>query len=293
MPEAAEVAINADWLRRRLVGKTLSSFRFHPHSRYHAELPPLLKKLTALANAGDLLIEAIESKGKLMWWQMRTMQSDPTIWMHISHGMTGGWREIGLDSHDAWSITYDACSPAKNLFHSRIVFYDARKFGTLHLYRNRQEHEGAVAKLGPDVLGETPSFVLGHVHHRAMSLCNGKRGDWSIRKVLMDQAMVSGLGNYLVNEVLYWAEIRPQSKFRDLTLIQLNRLFLAASGTAKDALSAGGCTLHTWRNPNGEPGRFQHQLQIYGKTTCPLGHPVTCEMDQAKRRVWWCPRCQR
>jgi formamidopyrimidine-DNA glycosylase len=295
MPEVDEIAINAQWLRERLVGKSLSSMVFHPHSRYDLNgLDPLNYSLRDLVTTiRNFRIVEVGTKGKLMWFYLHASQVAPMRavvdrYLHITHGMSGGWRRnhesVVHLPHDAWEITTQGGESS--------IYYDARKFGTLALL-NCEGHGEKLRNLGADVLTSCWEDLWTSFNNRASNKLKTRR-DWkTIRELIMDQSIISGIGNYLASEILYRAEIRPSTTYPKLSSFQLERLFKSISSTAHAAYSAGGCTIHTWRNPDGEMGRFQYHLNVYGKTHCPLRHSLIKEKDKAGRNMFWCPVCQR
>lgn len=297
MVEISENRINADWLSSRLVGKQLHSMVFHPHSRYYnLDIANGAGALNILAvTIRNYRVVEVNAKGKLLWIHLHADQVSPMRayvdrWLHINHGMSGGWKYPtfggpwdGLSMYDAWSITTQGGQ--------ETTYYDVRKFGTLNLL-NSAEHLEALNTLGADALTSCWEDLWGSFNLRASNKLRTRR-DWrSIRELLLDQTIISGIGNYLVSEILYKAEIKPSATYPKLTSIQLERLFKAIVEVTNASYSAGGCTLHTWKNPEGKAGRFQEQLQVYGKTHCPLRHEIL-KVNVKGRNSYECPRCQR
>lgn len=289
MPEIAEVAINRDWLSSRLVGKQLHSMRFHPHSRYYnSDIANGDGALNILAvSIRNFRVVEVGSKGKLLYIHLHANQIPPMRavvdrWLHINHGMSGGWKYPtfggpwdGLGKHDAWSITTQGGQ--------ETTYYDARRFGTLKLL-NSAEHLEALEKLGPDVLTATQEQIYGSI--------GGGSHNQTIRQVLLNQNRVSGIGNYLVSEILYRASVNPARKLGDVYIGEIQRIAFMAQVAAKDSYNYGGCTLHSWRNPEGGKGEYQTRLSVYGREICPLQHKVTKEKDGTGRTSYWCAECQ-
>lgn len=289
MPEIAEVAINRDWLSSRLVGKQLRSMVFHPHSRHDIYgLDTAQSDLRGLVTAiRHYRVVEVGSKGKLLYIHLHAdsippMRAHVDRYLHINHGMSGGWKYPtfggpwdGLGKHDAWSITTQGGQ--------ETTYYDARRFGTLKLL-NSAEHLEALEKLGPDVLTATQEQIYGSI--------GGGSHNQTIRQVLLNQNRVSGIGNYLVSEILYRASVNPARKLGDVYIGEIQRIAFMAQVAAKDSYNYGGCTLHSWRNPEGGKGGYQTRLSVYGKTHCPLAHPVSKSKDKQGRTIWSCPTCQ-
>ncbi len=118
----------------------------------------------------------------------------------------------------------------------------------------------------------------------------------AVKSVLMDQAVVAGLGNIYATEALYHSQIRPGRKSHRVTLDETQRLSFSIKEILREAISCGGTTLpdESYLDPLGRAGSFQNQLKIYGKKQCPQGHSVLrTRQIIAGRRAYYCPVCQR
>lgn len=163
----------------------------------------------------------------------------------------------------------------------RVVFDDVRQFGRLRWYPPGIEPPG----LGPDALG------LEFAAFRAR--LSGRRG--RVKPMLLDQAVVAGLGNIYVDEALFRARIHPLCAAAHLSPHRLQRLHQAIADVLTDALAAGGSSISDYVDAQGARGSFQLQHQVYGRA----GEPCLCcgaplrRILVAQRGTHFCPRCQR
>ncbi|MCG7405912.1 DNA-formamidopyrimidine glycosylase [Paenibacillus sp. ACRRX] len=181
--------------------------------------------------------------------------------------------------------------------HTHVIFHfedgtelrykDVRQFGTMHLFKPGDEMKlPPLHKLGIEPLGsEFNAKVLGEVLRRRRSF---------IKPVLLNQHVVVGLGNIYVDEALFRANIHPLTAADSLTDEQVQRLHDAILVTLQDAVEAGGSSIKSYVNGQGEMGMFQHQLQVYGREGEPC---VTCGHIIEKsvvggRGTHTCSRCQ-
>lgn len=169
-----------------------------------------------------------------------------------------------------------------------LVFNDPRRFGSFHLARcdDWPQHR-LLAHLGPEPLGNA---FNGPALHTAIA---GRTS--SIKAALLDQAVVSGVGNIYACEALYGAGINPRRKAASLSATRADRLVQAVREVLDHAIAAGGSSLRDYVQVDGELGYFQHAWQVYGREGAPCracGQPVR-RIVQSGRSTFYCPRCQR
>ncbi|MFD0673475.1 DNA-formamidopyrimidine glycosylase [Cohnella sp. GCM10027633] len=182
--------------------------------------------------------------------------------------------------------------------HTHVVFHftdgtelrykDVRQFGTMHLFAPEEELASPpLNKLGVEPLDEafTPERF-----RRAL----GKRAT-KIKPLLLNQEVIVGLGNIYVDEALHEAGIHPETEANTLKPKELERLHAAIVRTLSAAVEAGGSSIKSYVNGQGEMGMFQHRLRAYGRT----GEPCdTCGSAIEKsvvggRGTHTCPTCQK
>jgi formamidopyrimidine-DNA glycosylase len=168
------------------------------------------------------------------------------------------------------------------------TFNDVRNFGTakvvsLDKLANNLAHVG----LGVLDTGLLPfdldSCLLGL----------GKRwNNKSICELLLDQSVISGIGNYGKVEALYRAGISPWRKISSLSLFQVVGVYLKAKEVYEESYKLGGCTLRDFKRLDGSAGHFQDKLQVYKKKTDLLGNKVVREKTPDGRTSFWVPEVQ-
>lgn len=181
--------------------------------------------------------------------------------------------------------------------HTHVIFHfddgtelrykDVRQFGTMHLFSPGEEmREAPLKKLGIEPLQD--GFTTELLKEKL-----GKRRSF-IKLVLLNQHIIVGLGNIYVDEALFRAGIHPMIQADSLNDDQLERLHEAIIYTLQQAVDAGGSSIKSYVNGQGEMGMFQHQLQVYGQE----GKPCTrCGQLIEKsvvggRGTHTCPSCQ-
>ena len=167
-----------------------------------------------------------------------------------------------------------------------LRFNDPRRFGAL-LWQVAGEVHPLLQGLGLEPLG--PDFSGEHL----FALSRGKRT--TVKVFLMDQAVVVGVGNIYAAESLFRAGIDPRREAGKVSLARYQRLADAVRDILAHAITRGGTTLRDFLNPEGEPGYFEQELQVYGREGLPCrvcGTPLR-HATLGQRATVWCPRCQR
>ncbi|MDY5589676.1 MAG: DNA-formamidopyrimidine glycosylase family protein [Arcanobacterium sp.] len=170
-----------------------------------------------------------------------------------------------------------------------LRFVDQRTFGFLDYAELVPAPDGrivpaSVAHIAPDAL-ELAAADL------AVRLAGARR---EIKRILLDQTVVSGIGNIYADESLFAARINPRAKH--LSLARATRLAAAVREILLRALAAGGTSFdQLYRNANGEAGYFERELAVYGRTgelcrNC--GEPLRA-VKFAGRHTHYCASCQR
>jgi len=169
----------------------------------------------------------------------------------------------------------------------KFVYRDVRRLGTIWLL----DEKGWIAytgRIGPEPLEETfTPFVFA-------DRLKGTRT--AVKKAIMDQHRVAGVGNIYANEALFDARLDPATPTNRLSLEKFARLHAAIVDVLQRALASSGTTLRDYRTGTGERGRFQFKLRVYGRggekcMNCGRKLVETHKIDL--RTTTFCPRCQR
>ncbi|HKR55630.1 MAG TPA: bifunctional DNA-formamidopyrimidine glycosylase/DNA-(apurinic or apyrimidinic site) lyase [Gemmatimonadales bacterium] len=169
---------------------------------------------------------------------------------------------------------------------SRFVYRDIRRFGAIYLL-DQAAWTKYDARLGPEPLdpGFTPE-VLG-------AQLAGSRA--AVKKVIMDQAKVVGVGNIYANEALFTARIDPSRPASSLDAREVRALHRAIVAILERAIKAEGTTFRDYRTGTGQPGSYQLRLNVYGRGGEPCrrcGHRLVTTHSIDARATTMCPWCQ-
>jgi len=167
-----------------------------------------------------------------------------------------------------------------------LVYQDVRRLGTLLLLNERQ-WAAYDAAIGPEPLepGFTAEAFQGSL----------KRTRQAIKKALMDQKLIAGVGNIYANEALFAAGIDPSRSASSLSKDEYGRLFVELQRILSAAIEAEGTTFRDYRTGTGEPGNFQLELLVYGREGEPCrrcGTRLVGTHTIDARITVFCYRCQ-
>jgi formamidopyrimidine-DNA glycosylase len=267
MPELPEVEVTRRQLEPLLVGRTIVGVRTGAPSYFFLTPPRRLarrllgRRVLAVDRVGKYLLARLDDGARFL--------------MHL--GMTGQIGEAPDDAHTHLRLEFADGGRT-------VRFHDVRKFGKVQLLEPGQRSP-RVDRLGPDALGIAADRLLAATRARRAA----------IKTVLLDQAVVAGIGNIYADEALFAAAIRPTRRAGSVTREECRRLAKAVRRILRQGIQAGGSTISDYRSPEGRPGDYQERHRVYGRT----GEPCRRCRTPIRRRVigqrssHYCPRCQR
>jgi formamidopyrimidine-DNA glycosylase len=287
MPELPEVEVVRAGLEPAVTGATVTRVEvLDPRSLRRHEGPEedFVDRLT-----GARLLTP-ERRGKFLWIPV----ADAAAALVVHLGMSGQvlLREPGAERGRLTRIVIDLDQPGYGPL--RVDFVDQRIFGSMALDRLvvASDHSQLIpsqvvhiARDPVDPLFDDDSFLsrLG-------------RKDTGIKRALLDQTLVSGIGNIYADEALWAARIHYAHPARALNRARAKTLLAEVRLVLGRALAEGGTSFDAqYVNVNGASGYFAHSLNAYGQhgKPCPrCGRPIVRE-NFMNRGSHFCPRCQR
>lgn len=274
MPELPEVETIRQTLKRFVLGKQIKDVQIDwPNIIKHPRDPELFRKQVIGQTVHD-----IGRKGKYLLFEL----DDDILISHLR--MEGKYMVVPSEE------------PVKKHTHvffkftngEELRYNDVRKFGTMHLWPKGEEFVNEpLKKLGPDPFDD--DFTLDYFWEKL------KRTDRYIKPVLLDQTIVTGLGNIYVDETLHKSGIHPLKRAGKITKKQASVIREKAIETLEEAVAMGGTTIRSYVNSQGDMGMFQQELYVYGQENEPC---KTCGTPIEKSKVGGrgthiCPKCQK
>jgi formamidopyrimidine-DNA glycosylase len=167
-----------------------------------------------------------------------------------------------------------------------LLFHDVRRFGTL-LWVDASGWEAYSGAIGPEPLD--PAFTPGAL--RAIL----SRSSAAVKKVLMDQGALAGVGNIYAQEALFAAGIDPSKPARDVSAGAARRLHRHLVHILRAAIESEGTTVRDYRTGTGKSGSFQFELMVYdreGEPCLRCGTLLAGTHAIDARITVFCHRCQ-
>lgn len=210
------------------------------------------------------------------------------------HLLYGTWNV----EHETWVPTERGPLDEKiNLF-IHIIFFlddgemialsDVRKFAKVELWKTKDllSSEG-FKDLGPEPLEKSFTF------EKFKECLKNKKG--KVKQVIMDQDVISGVGNIYASEALWWAKIHPQKDISKLSKRELELLYQAIRKVLLLGVKLGGESFSDYRNVEGKKGEFDTERKAYKREgqKCFRCKKVIERLKFAGRSAFFCPKCQK
>ncbi|MBO0839546.1 MAG: bifunctional DNA-formamidopyrimidine glycosylase/DNA-(apurinic or apyrimidinic site) lyase [Sciscionella sp.] len=281
MPELPEVEVVRRGLAEHVVGQTVAAVEvLHPRAirRHEPGAADFARRLAGRT------ITAAHRRGKYLWL---TVDADFALLAHL--GMSGQFLLRPVDAHDEVHLRVRFSFTGKDF---QLRFVDQRTFGGLSL-AGLADVDGEwvptpVAHIGRDPMD--PRFDVG----RAVVALRGRRTE--VKRALLDQSLVSGIGNIYADEALWLARVHGSRPTWLLSQARGVALFDAVREVLDAALAAGGTSFDSlYVNVNGQSGYFSRSLAVYGRVDqpCPRCGAAIRRVPFMNRSSYFCPRCQR
>lgn len=308
MPELPEVETTVQGLQRKLSGLTIldvwsdlpKNTISRPDYRQTIKYLPFFTSFKKTVKNKKVISVRRRAKNILI-----ELEGGNTILIHMKmtgHLMIGNY--IYNKQNNQWAPAPDEKNvalrdPFNRFLHvvfslsnkKQLVFSDARKFGKITLLSTSDIHNSShLGHIGPEPL-ET-SFTNKKFADRLQTRPQGK-----IKQVLMDQAIVAGIGNIYSDEMLWIAGIHPLSRVNAIPPKLLQKLYTAMKKVLKNGIDFGGDSTSDYRDIDGKPGKFNYHHRAYQKTGAPCTYPhckgVIKRVIIGGRSAHFCPSHQK
>jgi formamidopyrimidine-DNA glycosylase len=273
MPELPEVHTISQDLKKNIIGYEIKSIKISPDYKI-----PETEKIK-LAKLGG---KKISDVGRIAKNIVIKLSENDFLIFHLA--MSGRiLLRSSKEEKDNWTkIVFEI---SKNEETKYLKFCDMRQFGKIKVM-DRQSLKDMKNKYGLDVLDKnttTEKFL------KAI-----KSKNTNIKNALMDQKIISGVGNIYATDALFLAGINPKTRTKNLNLQNGQHLLNSLHQVLKEGIKNRGATLpdEMYVDIFGKPGNQQNHFKIYGKKICPkCGSPVSFEKING-RGTYFCPVCQ-
>ena len=273
MPELPEVETVKNTLKPKLVCKTITNVKIYYDNMIDY---PSAKEFTK--NIINQKINDISRYGK---WLIFILD-DYYLLSHLR--MEGKYffktKENPLSPHEHIVFTLDN--------NEELRYHDVRKFGKMLLIEKDKIKEiGPLKDLGYEPWSNdlTISYLKDKYKNKKLP----------IKQVLLDQSIITGIGNIYADEILFLSKINPLKKSYLLNEEELNNIIKYTRQVLSAAIEKGGSTIRSYTSVNGVHGLFQQELLVHTKENMPCKDCGTkiIKIKVGGRGTYYCPNCQK
>lgn len=169
-----------------------------------------------------------------------------------------------------------------------LRYHDTRKFGRMYLVKKDKlnTYEG-IRKQGIEPIDKslTKEYLYDKFH----------KSNLPIKTLLLDQTIISGLGNIYADEVLFASRILPTKKGKDITLEECANIVKSSYDIITEAIKCGGTTIRSYTSSLGVTGRFQQNLMVHQQLNqpCKICGTIIKKITVGQRGTYYCENCQK
>ena len=244
MPEISEIKLTTDFLNSSLKDKKIINWLFIG-GKYPDEYPDgyedFYKNL-------PLKIEEVNSKGNFIYFKLSSVINGKK-WYMLNSLLSGRWQKM-YDLDCKWFIDIDDGQT--------LWFRDIKSLSTLKFTSDEDILQTHLSTLGPDIMRTDFKLPVFKILIKKYSTLN-------ITSFLMDQSVISGVGNYIKAEVLYDAKVSPFRQVGTLNDTEIDLLYQALCVIPRVAYNNQGLSFGDYTDENGQKGHHNRFLKIYGK----------------------------
>ena len=253
MPELPEVEIVRQSLNKQVKNRKIISIRVN-NRNLRLKVPKNFEQI--FKNA---VIKKIQRKSKYL-----ILVFNNHLYCVIHLGMSGTLHFIGLKKKTTNLSFYGSQSLPKKHNHIifrfknfKLIYNDPRRFGFFKILDNKKDYLKFFTRIGPEAISKDFNKI-----YLSKILKNRTK---NIKNLLLDQKLVSGLGNIYVNEILYQAKVNPFKKSHLIELNEIKRIVKYSKIILNKAINFGGSSIRDFKGITGKSGNFQSEFKVYDR----------------------------
>lgn len=273
MPELPEVETIRRDLQTHIIGQAITDVFVYESRSVRGDTDEFVNALKGNA------VTKIDRKGKFLFF---ILQDEKYLMAHLK--MTGQFIFTQSDTmrphtHTRVEIVFGD--------EGRLLFNDIRKFGFLHLLKEKSEVEEHLTKLGVDAL--TEEFTAEYFKDLL------KRRKAPIKSLLLNQALVSGIGNIYADEICFHAGIHPTRPANTLSQADIEQIVMHTKRILFTSIENRGTSFRNYVDAKGESGNYVNHLKVFRREnqSCYVCHEQIFKMRLAGRGTHYCLKCQK
>jgi len=287
MPELPEVETIRRDLEEKIIGKKIASVLILAKKSVHYSIDKFIKVLT-----GDKITK-INRRGKLLYCSFT--KSNLFLLIHLK--MTGQLiyrqnKKITAGGHSLGAIDFELPNKFTRVIikfndGSELFFNDLRRFGYLKLVSTEEKDKILQKSFGIEPLTSDFTWIdFRKIFNKRMT---------TVKALLLNQKLISGLGNIYVDEACFCAGVRPNRRVNKLTVTEIKKLFICIPKILQLAIKNRGTTFKDFMDSDGKQGNHIDFLKVYGRDgeKCKRCKGMIQKIRLGGRGTHFCPKCQK
>ena len=269
MPELPEVETVKNTLKKQILGKKIQKVQVLYNGIIATNLNDFKKHIV------NQTIRDITRRGKYLIFELDN-------YYLVSHLRMEG--KFFIKKHEDDIVKHEHI--IFDLGDIELRYHDTRKFGKMFLVTKDKLYTNTPLKeIGKEPWDETlTKEYLKEQYHNNIA----------IKTLLLNQNIITGIGNIYADEILFLSHINPQCKGKDLTLDDCQNIIDNTKDVLSEAIKMGGTTIRSYTSSLGVTGHFQGKLLVHNKEgeECSLCHSKIIKTKVNGRGTYYCPKCQ-
>ncbi len=272
MPELPEVECVCRYLKSNLLGKKINNTIIN--------YPEMIMCDTSyfISNTKGSTILDIYRKGKFIIFEL---DNQKYLLTHLRMEGKFFYEDANSITNPHIHVIFD--------FNDKFLYYqDTRKFGRMYL-KNEEDllNTEPLTNVGPDPFLVEEMKCYEEIYNKI------KVKRKTIKETLLDQSIVSGLGNIYVDEVLFRASISPLRISSSITLDDIIEIIGISCDVFSKSIALGGTTIKSFTSSKNHIGHYQDYLLIHTKQICPICKNKIKVIKVGGRGTYFCEVCQK
>ena len=271
MPEIAEVETVRRVLKRRILGRKIKNVNVLYDKIVESNLDDFKKILPGLT------FQDILRRGKWLIFDLGDYYLCSHLRMEGKYFIKPSSEEIVKHEHIIFSLDDN----------NDLRYHDTRKFGRMDLVKKEDlEKVEGVHKQGIEPISD--DLTKEYLYEKF------KKSNKYIKTLLLDQTIISGLGNIYADEVLFGASIKPTRRGSSIKLNECQKIVDASRKIILKAMEEGGTTIRSYTSSLGVTGNYQNFLMVHQRKgeECKVCHNIIKKITVDGRGTYYCSKCQ-
>lgn len=272
MPELPEVETVKNTLKRLVLNKKILSVNiYHSNIIAYPSVDEFKEKIK------NQTINDITRRGKWLIFELDNYYLVSHLRMEGKYFLKNSSEELVKHEHVVFSFK-----------DQELRYHDTRKFGKMYLIdKEKLETSKPINELGLEPWDN--NLTIDYLKEKYLNK------NIPIKTVLLDQSIITGIGNIYADEILFKSRINPLIKPKELTEEQLNNIIKYTRETLEEAIKLGGTTIKSYESAKGVHGLFQNKLLVHSRVgeACPECGTTIIKISVNGRGTYYCKNCQK